>query len=169
MEEALYIYEPNTSELSLYTILGFAAFVLCSLLFYYSLKHHKQLLLLFSGFLGVIGLGVGIFSIINQQKLPNIEIYQEGLSTPQGKVSFDDIRKIELKEDKQHSKYPIHRGGEMITIDTIRMILVEEYSGKAHVMTEFNYPLQEIYSNLSVLVKAYQEKKEKEESVTNPE
>lgn len=158
MTEILYSYEPDTSELYFYMILGIISFFICAFLFYYSLKKHKQLLLIFSGFIGVISLGVSIFCYINQTKLPTVELFENGITTPQGQVSFDQIRKIELKEIKEHSKYPIEKNGQMIVIDTVHLILIEEYSGKAHVMSEANYQLEPMFGKLSILVKAYQEK-----------
>lgn len=165
MTEILYTFEANTSELNYYMILGLIAFFICALLFFYSIKKHKPLLMMFSGFLGIIGLGVSVLTYVNQTKLPTIQLFENGMTTPQGQVHFDNIRKIELKELKEHSKYPIHKDGQMITLDTSRLILIEEYSGKAHVMSEVNYPLTEIFGQLSVLVKNYQDKnKIKEET-----
>lgn len=163
MTEILYSFEPNTSDLHFYMILGIISFLVCAALFYYSLKKNKQLLLMFSGFIGCIALGVAIFSKINQNKLPKVQLYENGLVTPQGKVNFDDIRKIEMKEIEEHSKFPIQKGGKMIAIDTVKLILIEEYSGKAHVLAKANYPVDEIFGKLSILVENYREKNEKEE------
>jgi len=165
MTEILYSYEPDLSELQFYMILGLVSFCICAFLFYYSLKKHKQLLLIFSGFIGVIGLGVSIFCYINQTKLPTVQLFEDGMITPQGQVNFDQIRKIELKEIKEHSKYPIEKDGQMITIDTVHLILIEEYSGKAHVMSEANYPLIPMFDKLSILVTAYQGKNKPEEEI----
>ena len=163
MTEVLYSFEPDTSELNFYMILGIISFVICAGLFYYSLKKNKQLLLLFSGFIGFIALGVAVFSKVNQEKLPIVQLYENGLTTPQGKVSFDDIRKIEMKEIEEHSKFPIEKDGKMIVIDTINLILIEEYSGKAHALSNVNYPLDDIFGKLSILVENYQKKNEEEE------
>jgi len=156
MNEAIYSFEPNVSELSNYMVLGFILFIICAGLFYYSLKKHKKLLLLFSGFIGVTALGIGIFSYINQTKLPIVQLYENGLSTPQGKVTFDQIRKIELTDIEKNTIFPSEG-------DTSKLIIIEEYSKKVHVLAEDNYPLLEIFGKLDGLIKIHKEKKEASE------
>ncbi len=157
MNEVLFSFEPNTSELSTYLFLGIGLFILCSFLFIYALIQNKKLLLLFAGFLGIIALGTSIFSGLTQQKLTTVQIYKNGISTPHGEVTFDNIRSIKMEQLKEHSKYPVQRDGEFITIDTANVILVEENNGKIHLLSEDNYPLTSIYKELAILVNQWRE------------
>ncbi len=158
MNEALFSFEPNTSELSLYYIGGAIVVLLCILGFMYAMKTNKKLLLLFSGFMGIIALGTGIFSYLTINRLNTVQLYENGLTTPRGTLTFDKIRTIKLEEFKEHSKYPVQRGGEFISIDTARVILVEEYGGDIHLISEENYPIDSIFGHLSVLVGQWREK-----------
>lgn len=151
MNEAIYSFEPNVSELNSYMIIGIILFIICAGLFFFSLKKNKQLLLLFSGFIGITALGIGIFSYVNQTKLPVVQLYENGLITPHGKVNFDQIKKIELTDIEKNTIFPSEG-------DTSKLIIIEEYSKKVHVLAEDNYPLAEIFEKLDVLIKTYQAK-----------
>lgn len=170
MDEVLYSYAPNISEHNFYFLLGILVFLVCVGLFVFSFKKNKQLLLLFSGFIGVTAFGVSVFSYITaKNKLSTVQLYKNGLSTAEGKkISFDDIRKIDMVEEEEHSKYPIHRDGKPVTIDTLKLIVIEEYSGKSHILSEHNYPLKEVFGKLKILVGDYKKQNEKD-IPTNPE
>lgn len=113
--------------------------------------------MMFSGFIGIMALGIAVFSYWKTTKLPAVHLYSTGISTPEGMATFDKIKKIDFMTEEQFSKYPIQRSGKKIAIDTMRLILVEEYSGKVHVISEHNYPIHDIFNQLKPLVQAYKE------------
>ncbi len=157
MEDIIFSFEPHTRELNLFLYTGILFSVLGMIGFVYALKKNKKLLLLFSGFIGVIALGTAIFSGLTRERLITVQLYKNGITTPRGAVTFDKIKTIKLEELKEHSKYPVQRGGEFISIDTARVILVEEYDGKIHLISEENYPLDSIFNVLGLLVEQWRE------------
>jgi hypothetical protein len=158
MNEILHVFEPNTRELSIYLIGGVALFVICTVLFVVALRKNKKLLLLFSGFIGITAVGTALFSGLTQNRMDTVTLYQNGMHMPDRQLTFDEIRMIKLEEVRQNSKFPIHREGRPIMVDSTSLLLVEEYGGRVHVLSRENYPIDSIFKELSVLVNDWREK-----------
>ena len=107
-------------------------------------KHTQNMLiamLLF--FLTTISAGSALFSWLSMHKTGPVTIYADAIETPYGKTSFGNIRKAEIITDQPISLLPSGNNSR-----AVKLLLIEESSGKAHVLSEKNYDIQRIFGTL---------------------
>ncbi len=158
MDEILYTFSSTTTELDSYLYLGISALILCIGLFYYSYKNNKKLLLLFSGFIGIIALGTALFSGLTSHKLGDIQLYKDGIIIQNKTFDFKDIKMIKIENIDQLSKYPIHRDGNPIIIDSSQLLLIESRKHGFHLISNIHYDINSIYNKLEILLKDWRER-----------
>lgn len=93
-------------------------------------------------FLFLIGSSTAFFSYMRLRKVGPVEIYASGMTTPYGKVRFEDIRNAEIILDKESN---ILSGS---TGRRTRMLAIIEKDGKTHALSEEDYPVQEILAKM---------------------
>lgn len=111
--------------------------------------HNRNMLvamLLF--FLTIISTGTALFSWLSMRKTGPVTITDSAIETPYGKVEFKDVRNAEIIVDRPVRLLPTNsdRG-------TVKLLIIEERSGKAHVMSEENYDIQRIFGTLREAMK----------------
>ena len=155
MEEILYRFEPihTNSSITLWISLLFGLFAwgICALLL--AKKEEGQnrqrniiiAMLLF--FVGMIGLGTAFFTYWTQQKTGPVVIYNDAIETVYGRVSFSQIKNSNIIAAGNRSII-----NPDLQKNTSRMLLIEENSGKAHVLSEDNYDIQAILNALRTAV-----------------
>ena len=107
-------------------------------------KHNQNMLiamLLF--FLMIISAGTALFSWLSMHKTGPVTIYADAIETPYGKTTFGNIKSAEIIIDQAVGLLPT--GGNR---RTVKLLLIEERSGKAHVLSEKNYDIQRIFGAL---------------------
>ncbi len=155
MEQPLYTFQPNTTEdaLSLGIALVIALAGAAGLYFISRKKvehdqrtrHHLLQMLVF--FATIIAAGTALFSFLSMRKTGEVVLYPTHLVTPYGEVAFTDIRKAEIIDNKTPSMIDPNRSRRVV-----RMLVIEEVSGKAHVMSEKNYDINAIMGRLKEAV-----------------
>lgn len=108
-------------------------------------------MLFFFAFL--IASSTAFFSWLSARRTGPVMIYAEAIETPYGRVSFDNIRNASIEEEKERSLI-----NQNIIKKTTRLLVIEEKNGKAHVLSEQNYPIQQILGELKAAVKKWEEK-----------
>lgn len=135
------VYAANFQNTILFSAIGGIALV-AMVLFYRNkaLKTNGKMLAMLSFFLFLIALSSAILSWRAYTVLKPVKIYTDHLETSFGAVSFDDILKIEIKND----------GGNRPT----RLLFIEELkSPKIHVISEKDFEIDSIFQDLKSLIK----------------
>ena len=104
-------------------------------------------------FVALIGGGAAFFSWLKIRKTSPVAIYEDAVETPYGKAAFNTIKDAYIYADKQSSFIDPSR-----SVRTTKMLVIEEKSGKTHVMAEGDYPINEILPALKSAVGSWKEK-----------
>jgi hypothetical protein len=107
-------------------------------------KHNQNMLiamLLF--FLMTISTGTALFSWLSMRKTGPVTISADAIETPYGKATFENIKQAKIINDQAVGLLPT--GGNS---RTVKLLLIEERSGKAHILSEKNYDIQRIFGAL---------------------
>ncbi|MEZ4993655.1 MAG: hypothetical protein R2824_24745 [Saprospiraceae bacterium] len=94
-------------------------------------------------FVTMISVGTAVFSLLTMHKIGPVTISQDAIETPYGRASFGNISKAEIISDQPVTLLP-SAGNRR----TVRLLVIEENSGKAHVLSEKNYDIQRIFGAL---------------------
>jgi hypothetical protein len=115
-------------------------------------RHNQNMLiamLLF--FLTTISAGTALFSWLSMHETGPVTIYAYAIETPYGRVAFGEIKKAEIITDQPIGLLPTGSNSR-----SVKLLVIEESSGKAHVLSEKNYDIQRI---LGAMRKARKQKK----------
>jgi len=93
-------------------------------------------------FLFLIGGSTAFFSYLRLRAIGPVEIYAEGISTPYGAVSFQDIRNAKIIVDSEPALLSPSTGRKT------RLLTIVERDGKTHALSEADYPVEEIMGKL---------------------
>lgn len=94
-------------------------------------------------FLATISAGTAFFSWLSMHKTGPVTITADAIETPYGKVAFTAIRNAEIIADQPVRLIPSNNNR-----GTVKLLVIEEQSGKAHVLSEENYDIQRIFGAL---------------------
>jgi len=160
MEEILKRFEPvygNSSFMLWGTIVaGLLFFGLCAWLLFKKEEGQKRqlniILAMLFFFFGMISLGTSFFTFWTQQKTGPVIVFTDAVETVYGRVSFDQLKNASITTMGNQSRInpQQQRGGS-------RLLLLEEDNGKAHVLSEDNYDIQQIYNAIKSAVKKWEE------------
>ncbi len=161
MEEPLYIFQPDTTEdaLSLGIALAITLAGGVGLYFLYRkkvekdqrIRHHLLQMLVF--FATIIAGGAAMFSYLSMRKTGEVILYRTHLLTPYGDVSFDAIEKASIIDNKEPSVIDPNASRR-----AVRLLVIEEKSGKTHVMSEKNYDINAMMGRLREAVEQASER-----------
>lgn len=87
--------------------------------------------------------GTALFSWLTMHKIGPVTITADAIETPYGRIPFGEIRKAEIIADQPVRLLPSSNNR-----STVKLLVIEESSGKAHVMSEENYDIQRIFGAL---------------------
>jgi len=94
-------------------------------------------------FVCTISAGTVFFSWLTMRKIGPVSIDASSITTPYGKLPFDRISNIYIKEEQQKSLLQPEGGGQ-----STRLLVLESKDGKAHVLSAQNYNIQAILGKL---------------------
>ena len=107
------------------------------------------------GFIGILVAGSTVFfSTWASLKIGPVEVAQAGIETPYGQTNYANIRKISLEKDQPASFFPATSNEAGVTF-----LLIEELSGKTHVLSSDNYPVQEILTAIKQQMEKLKDRK----------
>lgn len=155
MDVALHTFQPQHTENQLGLWLGLlaGAIALAGMLYLLRTKtgdQNRRLLgamLLF--FVCTISAGTAFFSWLTMRKIGPVNLYADAITTPYGKLSFDKIRSIYIKEEREKSLLKPEGSSE-----SIRLLVLESREGKVHVLSDKNYNIQAILGSLKETIDA---------------
>ena len=158
MESPLHSFEPSLYGFNSLTILFFTLTLIFGIALYFQNKrkvpyYEKSRKRVFSMllFFGILLFGsTGILNLVNTWKLKTINFYSTSIETPQGKISYEDIQSAYIFVDKP---ILINQNNQPNPPQNKRMLIIEEYNRKTHVLAEENYPIEDILKLLNQLRK----------------
>lgn len=145
------VFQPTHQEDQLTLYIGILLAVAGAVGLFLSLRkkatgeaHRRNMLvamLLF--FLTIISSGTAFFSWWSIRKIGPVRITDDAITTPYGKAIFRDIRKAEIIADQPVRLIPSNNNQAVV-----KLLVIEEQSGKTHVLSEENYDIQRIFGAL---------------------
>lgn len=150
MDVPLHVYEPVNQSLALVWV-AFAVFAISGVgaiwLFRQDLHHkgnqYNGLLGMLMGFIALIALGTGIFGWLATTKTGTVRIYTDRLELGKQQIAFQNIENAVLEESRETSWVNPN-----ITKRSVRLLFLADKAGHTYVLSEQNYPIQEIMTKL---------------------
>ena len=103
-------------------------------------------------FFGILIFGTtGLLNFVNSLNLKTVKFYSDILETPQGRISYDDIQSAYIYVDKPFTL--TQTPDQPTATKNRRLLIIEEYNKKTHVLSEENYQLEEILTTLKKFAK----------------
>lgn len=129
-------------------VLGFLATFL--ILYFRLIKdyNYRLLMAMLLFFVAMIAGGTAFYTHLTTGKLGPVHFYEQGLRTPYGPVRYVDIRDAYLEADQERALI----NPSQVKRST-RILLIEERGGKVHLLSAFNYPVEEIFRVLKQQVR----------------
>ncbi|MEM1218703.1 MAG: hypothetical protein AAGH79_07315 [Bacteroidota bacterium] len=147
MEEIVMTFTPDNGGLNSTTLWATAGLVVALGVFVWGLlpgergipKALKPVISML-GFVGILVAGSTVFfSAWADRKIGPVQVSDTGIETPYGEALYANIRKVSVEKDNPTSIFPATSDA-----DIASFLLIEEISGKTHVLSSENYPIQEI-------------------------
>ena len=105
-------------------------------------KAYKPIVALLSFILALLSVGTIVFTLLAREKLVDVVISQDSITTQYGTVGIQAIKNAFIENEIQPSFFnPVAR-------DTIHLLIIEEMTGKAHVLSSENYDVDGIMRGL---------------------
>ncbi len=161
MEEALYTFTADhraatqTALAAIIIALGAVAGMAALLKKKAEGSQHNQNMLaaMLFFFVFLIGGGAAFFSWLKIRKTGPVSLYENAVETPYGRTAFNTIKDAYIHADREPSLINPAR-----SVRTTKMLVIEEKGGKAHVLSEQDYPIDEILSALKSTFAEWQQK-----------
>lgn len=110
-------------------------------------SNYRGLGLILFGFIGVIALGIVVFSTWSVIKLTDVVITESTFTSPYGEIKIENISQVYIKAD-QHPK-----GLFQVSADkTTHYLIVEGEMSINHILSEVNYDIKSIKRELDHLL-----------------
>lgn len=103
-------------------------------------------------FVFLIASATAFFSFWSARKTGPVRLYADAIETPYGRAAFADIRNAYIEEEKEKSFINPN-----IVTGSVKLLIIEEYDGKAHVLSEEHYPLPRIMDSLREAIGKWRE------------
>lgn len=103
----------------------------------------RQVVPLWGFVLCVAAAGMMLYSWLEQRQKGTVRVDATGVETPFGKVDYEDVRKIYVHQEVDKSVIDPSIGR-----DTVRWLIIEERSGKKHLLRADQYDLPAIMETM---------------------
>ena len=160
MEEAIHVINPISKENLIFFWIGLIVsigsitgmVVVLKQKRNYQEKNKQMLIAMLLFFVFLISISTTFFSFWAHLKIGPVRIEANAIETAYGKTAFKDIKKITFHESNQPSMINPN-----ISRNSVRILLIEERSGKIHALSEENYNINSIMQKLNKAIKDSQE------------
>jgi hypothetical protein len=103
-------------------------------------------------FVFLLAAGTVGFSWLTMRKIGPVRIYADAVRTPYGLAVFENIRNAAIQTEQDRS-----RVNPTFVRKEYRFLVIEEYSGKTHVLSEENFDLPQVLNALRQAVETWRE------------
>jgi hypothetical protein len=107
--------------------------------------NYKMLVAMLLFFASLISLGTSVFTGLKLKKNTPVQIYADAIATPYGLARYDNIKNAAIIADKRPSLINSNQ-----SVSITKLLLIEEKGGKAHVLSEEDYPIKAILRQLKL-------------------
>lgn len=157
MDKLLYTFEPVKSgfNFTIWVALILMACAVAGMVFLLKKKsteisYNMRMLgamLLF--FVAIISASTAFFSFWASSRTTTVKIYKKSVETDRGRVTFKNLKGAYINADKGSS------GGLMPSTkrDTTKLLIIEEKTGRTHVLSSYNYNVMKIVRLLQPMIK----------------
>jgi hypothetical protein len=153
MEKVLYTIEPFKFGVPWTIIISLAVAGVCfGFAFGYVQKlrldyNRRQVLQLLLMFIGVTALFSGIWKSVSLMRLTPVRIYSNVIETPYGRMDFKNIADFYIKVEPKYRTMQ-----QNVPVDTTKFFYLIDRSGKNHVLSEGDYPIDTILTKLNTVL-----------------
>jgi len=166
MDTPIHILEPITFMATLITaIFTILSLAILGLLFYLNKKEmsydeakRRGLYSILLGIALLLTTSTAVLNFWNSFKFKPIKLYADAIETPRGKVNLKDIQNAYIYVDRPMT---ISTPPPDSLMNYDKMLVLEEFDKTSHVMSEENYPIEDILEKLRAIVKEDLKLKEK--------
>ena len=156
MEEPIAVFDPTRSGNYNIVIISLSIAAIALAFFIYNFKKdvasskkgYQQLFSLLAFFVIIIAAVTAFFSFWAAQKFTPVKVYTQSIETAFGKVDLKDIQNIYIHKDQQQAPLTGTPKGEIT-----RILIIEEFDRKTHVLSEENYDIDSLIQVLNNLKK----------------
>lgn len=156
MEEPIHIFEPITFMATLITVIfTFLSISILGLLYYLNKKEmtydeakRRGLYSILLGIALLLTTSTAILNFWNSFEFKPIKLYSDSIETPRGKVAFENIQNAYIYIDKP-MMITTPPADSLMNYD--RLLILEEFDKTSHVMSEDNYPIEDILGKIRQL------------------
>ena len=110
--------------------------------------NYRTLLAMLSFFFGAIALGNGYFIKMTNTEVGSIELFTNGIQTPQGSAVYSEIKDMYIFVDNEKSFINPTQ-----VIDTKKVLLLKLADGRQLELLGAYYPIQEIFNKIDQQIK----------------
>lgn len=150
MEQDVRIFNAVNTQSEQGFWIGLIVFVLAVLATWLLLRRHNRkprkeltLLALLSFIVAMLAGGTALFSKLTSTRIGPVTLTAETIETPYGTAQLSELQNAYIEMDQRKSLINPN-----ITTDRVRLLLIIEDDGKTHVLSEANYPVEEILAAL---------------------
>lgn len=116
--------------------------------------HNMRMLIgMLAFFALLIASGTLMFSWLTKAKLGPVSLYENRIQTPYGTTEFKAIKDIYFEESVEQTW--LGTNGKRS-----KLLMIAEKKGNGHVLSEMNYPIQQIGNELKAAISKWKQKKE---------
>lgn len=110
----------------------------------------RMLLAMLCFFSFIIAAGTLVFSFLTQQKLSPVVLYTNAIETPYGQASFENISDVYFEKNPRKTVFGASKD------ENYRLLIIEEKGKKGHLLSEANYPINQIAGELKEAMRSWQ-------------
>jgi hypothetical protein len=149
-------FEPIKTALDHTTLLsGILTLALSGLLWYllkakpsYENRSRMRALSTLVFFGWMVSLGVLIFNAYHASRIKTVTIFEDSIDTPEGKVLFTDIQNAQIQNAQEAQRFSME-----LKPNQNQMLLIETNSKKVILLSQENYPIEQVFDCLKKAVK----------------
>lgn len=150
MEQDMQVFQAVNTQTEQTFWIGLVVCLLAALATWFLLRAYNQqarkeysLLALLSFIVALLAGGTALFSKLTSTKIGPVTLTSEAIETPYGEARLADIQNAYIEMNQRKSYVNPN-----ITQDRVRLLLIIEKDGKTHVLSEANYPIEDILNQL---------------------
>ncbi len=145
----------SSDQITFWTALFIAVGTLAGLIFLIRRKVDREaynrnaLLSMLTFFAFLIAASTAFFSSWSMKKTGPVSLFADRIELPSGTVAFSNLKNVAIKKEVERSVINPRQ-----STKEVKLLFIEEKTGKLHVLSELNYPVSEILSKIREVEKA---------------
>jgi hypothetical protein len=111
--------------------------------------NYRLLVAMLLFFAAIIGGGTAFYTQLTSRKLGPVQFFERGLSTPYGDVPYEQVRDAFIETDEERALINPNQVNRQT-----RILIIQDRQDRVHLLSEANYPVDDIFQVLKDQVKA---------------